>query len=101
MLCKAAQRPGALANLTVEEFDSGLWDRTAEPALYTTQTQFHKTLSSEGEAARGKRRGGSDALLERDKLPPGQSIPREDQTSDSRDDEISQKIIGQFQSYLQ
>ena len=50
MLCKAAQRPGALANLTVEEFDSGVWDRTAEPALYTTQTFFHKTSSSEGEA---------------------------------------------------
>ena len=50
MLCKAAQRPGALANLMVEEFNNGVWDRTPEPALYTTQTFFHKTSSSEGEA---------------------------------------------------
>ena len=50
MLVKAAQRPGALANLTVEEFNNGVWDRTAEPALYTTQTFSHKTSSSEGEA---------------------------------------------------
>ena len=50
MLCKAMQHPSALVHLTVEEFDSGVWDRTAEPALNTPQTFFHKTSSSEGEA---------------------------------------------------
>ena len=47
MLCKAAQRPDALANRTVEEFENGVWDKTAEPALFTTQTCFHKTSWSE------------------------------------------------------
>ena len=50
MLCKAAQRPGALANLTVEEFKNGVMDDNAEPRLFTTQTFFHKTSASEGEA---------------------------------------------------
>ena len=50
MLCKAAQRPAALANLTVEEFQNGEMDETVEPPLYTTQTFFHKTSASEGEA---------------------------------------------------
>ena len=50
MLCKAAQRPGALTNLTVEEFKNGAMDKSEEPPLYTTQTFFHKTSASEGEA---------------------------------------------------
>ena len=48
MLCKAAQCPGDLANLTVKEFENGAWDESAEPALFTAQTSFHKTSSSEG-----------------------------------------------------
>ena len=50
MLCKAAQRPGALANSTMEEFENGVMDETAEPPLYATQTFFHKTSATEGEA---------------------------------------------------
>ena len=50
MLCKVAQRPGAIPNLTVEEFENGVWDETTEPALITTQTSFHKTSSSKEKA---------------------------------------------------
>ncbi|CAB3986999.1 Neurofilament medium polypeptide [Paramuricea clavata] len=51
LLCRSAQRPGALANLTVEEFKNGIWDREQEPPLFITETQIHKTSSTEGSAA--------------------------------------------------
>ena len=41
MLCKAAQRPGALANLTVDEFQNGQIDEMAKHPLYTTQTLYY------------------------------------------------------------
>ena len=74
LLCKVVQRPGAIAHLTVEEFDNGVWDETTEPALFTTQTSLHKTSSSEGEAT----------LLERKKLSPGKDLSGKDQTAGRR-----------------
>ena len=31
LLCRSGQRPGALANLTVEEFNNGQWDQESDP----------------------------------------------------------------------
>ena len=51
LLCRSGQRPGALANLTVEEFNNGQWDQESDPPpLFVTQTQLHKTSSTEGAA---------------------------------------------------
>jgi hypothetical protein len=43
LLCHAAQRPGAIANLTVQEFREGHWDETSNLLLFVTETEVHKT----------------------------------------------------------
>ena len=50
LLCRSGQRPGALANLTVEKFKNGQWDERSDPPLFVTQTQVHKTSATEGAA---------------------------------------------------
>ena len=48
LLCRSGQRPGALANLTIEEFKNGQWNEESD--LFITQTQVHKTSATEGAA---------------------------------------------------
>ena len=48
LFCRSGQRPGSLANLTVEEFENGQWDQESDLPLFVTQTQLHKTSSTEG-----------------------------------------------------
>jgi hypothetical protein len=48
LLCCVVQRPGAIANLAIEEFQNGFWDRTNEPPLYVTETNVHKMSKTEG-----------------------------------------------------
>ena len=48
LLCRSGQRPGALANLTVDEFKNGQWNEESD--LFVTQTQVHKTSATEGAA---------------------------------------------------
>ncbi len=48
LICHSAQRPSALANLTVEEFEQGIMDEKS--GLYVTQTAKHKTASTQGDA---------------------------------------------------
>ena len=50
LLCRSGQRPGALANLTIEEFKNGQWDERSDSPLFVTQTQVHKTSATEGAA---------------------------------------------------
>ena len=50
LLCHSGERPGALANLMVEEFKNGQWEDQSEPPLFVTQTQVHKTSATEGAA---------------------------------------------------
>jgi hypothetical protein len=50
LLCRVAQRPGAIANLTVQEFREGHWDETSNPPLFVTETEVHKTSKTEGVA---------------------------------------------------
>ena len=49
LLLASAQRPGAIANLTEQEFRSGKWDHTTGTARYLTFTVRHKT-SAQGPA---------------------------------------------------
>lgn len=43
LLVQSAQRPGAVCNLTIEEFESGEWVKTADHKQYVTLTKLHKT----------------------------------------------------------
>ena len=49
LLLASAQRPGAIANLTEREFQTGKWDHTSGTARYLTFTVRHKT-SAQGPA---------------------------------------------------
>ena len=50
LLCRSGQRPGALSNLTIEEYNNGQWEKESKPPLFVTQTQLHKTSATEGAA---------------------------------------------------
>lgn len=43
LLLQSAQRPGAVCNLTVDEFDAGQWDESTGVKQYVTLTKRHKT----------------------------------------------------------
>ena len=51
LLCCAAQYPGAIANLTVQEIREGHWDETSNNLpLFVTETEVRKTSKKEGAA---------------------------------------------------
>ena len=46
VLLQSAQRPGAVFNLTVNEFQAGEWDESTEVKQYVTLTKRHKTAGT-------------------------------------------------------
>ena len=43
LLVQSAQRPGAVCNLTIDEFEAGEWVETSDSKQYVTLTKLHKT----------------------------------------------------------
>ena len=43
VLIQSAQRPGAVSNLTVNEFNAGEWDESTDVKQFVTLTKRHKT----------------------------------------------------------
>lgn len=43
LLVQSAQRPGAVCNLTIDEFRAGEWEETTDVRQYVTLTKRHKT----------------------------------------------------------
>ena len=43
VLLQSAQRPGAVSNLTVNEFEAGQWDESTDVKQFVTLTKRHKT----------------------------------------------------------